>query len=252
MEEKGHNNRVYMLDTIRGVIIIGVVVYHFLFDLYDMFDVNLWWMDSTPINFIRDFGAGVLIFISGISSLLSRNNIKRGIKTLICAALLSIVTYIFVPDNFIFIGILHFLGTMMLLYGIAGKTVNKIPRVFGIAVCLIIFFVIFPLDNGYIGIKGLFTLDIPYELRNSTFEYILGFGGGHLYSADYFPFLPWSFLFLAGTFVGNYVREGRIPSFLYKDICKPISFLGRNTLVIYLLHQPVMCALMMLVAKIIK
>lgn len=249
---KSKDGRVYMLDTIRGIIILGVVVYHFLFDLWDIFDMNLWWMESFLVNAVRDFGAGVLIFISGISSLLSRNNVKRGVKTLICALILSLVTWLVMPDNFIFFGILHFLGLMMLVYGIIGRTVNKIPRIVGFAVFAAIFVFTYPLViDGTVGLLNIWKINIPNELKTSLGTYILGFGGGEMISADYFPILPWSALFFAGTYIGNYVKEKKIPAFMYRDMCRPVTFLGQNTLVIYLLHQPVIFGLVMLADKLV-
>lgn len=245
MEEK--RKRIHTMDTLRGIVIIGVVLYHLFYDLYDMTSLNMNWIRSDWANFIRDFGAGVLIFLSGVSSLLSKNNIWRGVKTLICALILSLVTYFVIPDNFIFIGILHFMGTMMLLYGIFGKYINKLPRIPAFVILFLVFLFIFRIPDGYIGIKDVLEIDIPREWRSSTFTYVLGLGGGNLYSADYFPFLPWSLLFLAGTFIGNYVKEGRVPGWMYKDYCKPVTFLGRNTLIIYLLHQPVIYGIMMLI-----
>lgn len=243
--------RVHMIDTIRGVIILGVVAYHFLFDLWDIWDMDLWWMNSVFVNAVRDFGAGVLIFLSGISSLLSHSNIKRGLKTLACALLLSLVTYFVMPDNFIFWGILHFMGFMMLLYGLLGKYINKLPRLAGFGIFMALFVFMYPLlIDGYVGIPALLKIYVPDSMKTSVITYIIGFGGGELMSADYFPILPWSALFLAGTYIGNYVKEGRIPEFMYKDICKQVTFLGRNTLVIYLLHQPVIFALVWLAYKI--
>jgi len=243
--------RIHMLDTIRGVIILGVVAYHFLFDLWDIWGMDLWWMESVLVNAIRDFGAGVLIFLSGISSLLSHSNIARGVKTIACALILSLVTYFVVPDNFIFWGILHFLGFMMLFYGITGRCINKLPRLAGFGIFMALFVFMYPLTiDGYVGLLGLIKIYIPEAVKTSVFTYIIGFGGGELVSADYFPILPWSALFLAGTYVGNYVKEGRIPEFMYKDICRPVTFLGRNTLIIYLLHQPVIFALVWFVYKI--
>ena len=244
--------RVNMMDTLRGIIIIGVVIYHTLFDLYDLFGFDLPWMESSPVNFIRDFGAGVLIFISGVSSHLSRNNIKRGIKTLICAMILSLVTYFFVPENFIFIGILHFLGFMMLMYGIFGKYINKLSSLGSAIIFFVIFLLVFRVEEGYIGISNVLEISLPDSFYDSTFDYLLGFGGGHYFSADYFPLIPWMFLFLSGTFVGNYVKCGKIPAFLYKDICRPITYIGRHTLIIYLVHQPLVYGTLLLVSHIMR
>ena len=230
--------RVYMLDTIRGVLILGVVIYHLIFDLYYIFGLNCPWIFSPLADFIRDFGAGMFIFIAGISSRLSHNNYIRAAKTSVCALLLSLVTYIFIREEFIFLGILHFLAFMMLFYALLGRIIEKIPAIAVMVVNLIIFAFIVP----------FFLINpIPYELQINTWTYILGFGGGKLYSADYFPLLPWFFLFIGGTGAGFYVKEGKIPKFLYYDICKPITWIGRHTIIIYMLHQPIMYGILSLV-----
>ena len=232
-------NRIYLLDTIRGILIIGVVVYHILFDLYDLFDVSACQFIITKYaDFIRDFGAGTLIFISGISSRLSRSNIKRGIKAIIFSILLSIVTYF--ADCFIFFGIIHFMGTAMLIYGLLEKFLIKLDGIVAILVSFILFVIcIYVLDNSI----------YPKEWNDTVYGYVLGFDGGKYMSWDYFPLLRWIFLFITGTYVGKYFKEGRIPGFFYKDFCKPITFLGRYTIWIYLLHQPIVMGILMIIFR---
>lgn len=55
-------------------------------------------------------------------------------------------------------------------------------------------------------------------------------------SADYFPILPWVFLFWCGVFLARLWRPGRgePPAAL-----RPLCAIGRNTLLVYMLHQPV-------------
>lgn len=248
---ENNKKRVHVLDTIRGGIIIVMVIYHLLFDLYDMFGVNLWWMNSLAMNTVRDIGAGMLIMLAGVSCRLSRSNVKRGIKTLLFALVLSLITYIFIPYNFIFMGILHFMGTMMLLYGLVGEWLNKIPRIAGFVLFFAIFMFVYPVNEGILGIRGLCEIQVPDEWKTSVFTYILGFGGGEYNSADYFSFLPWGPLFLAGTYLGNYVKEGKLWPGMYKDVCKPITWLGRHTLIIYMVHQPVIYGVLTVIFKLI-
>lgn len=59
-------------------------------------------------------------------------------------------------------------------------------------------------------------------------------------STDYFPLLPWIFVFLLGTWAGKYIKEGRLPRWFYEAKCPPLAGVGRHSLLIYMLHQPVL------------
>ncbi len=231
--------RIYTLDTIRGIMIIGVVIYHIIFDLYDFFGLkSVSFICSPYADFVRDFGAGVLIFISGISSRLSKSNLKRGIKALFFAGILSAVTY--AMDCFIFFGILHFLSVSMILYGVLEKIVEKMDSIFAVIVSLILF-----CGAWYVISNRLY----PASFGNTVFGYIMGFSSGKYMSWDYFPIIPWGFLFLAGTFAGRYFRDGKIPKFMYNDYLKPVTFVGRYTIWIYLLHQPIVYGVLWLIFR---
>ena len=58
------------------------------------------------------------------------------------------------------------------------------------------------------------------------------------FSTDYFPLLPWLFLFWAGFFLHHLVGRERMQP-LRRSVCPPLGWLGRHSLVLYLLHQPV-------------
>ena len=64
-------------------------------------------------------------------------------------------------------------------------------------------------------------------------------------STDYFPLLPWVFVFLLGTWAGKYIKAGRMPAWFYQTDCPPLAAVGRHSLVIYVLHQPVLYGLTM-------
>lgn len=247
METLQNSKRIHTLDTVRGIIIIGVVIYHFIFDLIVIYEIDFpiffsWW-----INAIRDFGAGMLIFISGISSYLSRSNLKRGIKALVVAAGLSIVTWIFVRDEFIFIGILHFLGFCMVISHFTIKYIKKIPALPGMIVCTLGFILTYNIYYGRVEFFGLWSYVLPLQWFDSMGTYLLGINWHGLHSADYFPLLPWIFVFIAGNIMGRYFKEGRIPKIMYRDFCPVISYIGTKTLLIYIVHQPVIYGIMELI-----
>lgn len=247
METLQNNKRIHSLDTIRGVIIIGVVIYHFIFDLIVIYGIDFpiffsWW-----INAIRDLGAGMLIFISGISSYLSRSNLKRGIKALAVAAVFSLATWFFVRDEFIFAGILHFLGLCMVISHFTIKYIKKIPVVLGIVVCTLGFILTYNIYYGSIEFFNIWSVELNASWCNNLGTYLLGINWDGIHSADYFPILPWIFVFVAGNIMGRYFKAGRIPKIMYKDFCPVISYIGTKTLLIYVIHQPVLYGIMELI-----
>lgn len=75
---------------------------------------------------------------------------------------------------------------------------------------------------------------------------LFGFTTPDFASADYFPLLPWFFVFLLGTWAGRYVKAGRLPQWFYTAKAPRLALVGRHALVLYVLHQPLLYALTML------
>lgn len=252
-EKKDYSKRIHFMDTVRGVIIIGVVAYHTLFDLCAIYGIPVDGFLFHPIvNFVRDFGAGMLILISGISCNLSRSNLKRGLICLGIALGFSLFTYFALgKGSFIFFGVLHLLAFCMLAYTALRKLIDKIPG-FVAPILFVLFLFVFGVKDGYLGFFGWELIKIP-EFDGNVVTYCLGlpwYDG--LYSADYFPIIPWFILFLTGTILGKYFKEGRIPKFLYADICPPITYIGTKTIFIYVLHQPIVYGILYLVFYLIN
>jgi uncharacterized membrane protein len=66
-------------------------------------------------------------------------------------------------------------------------------------------------------------------------------------SSDYFPLLPWAFIFLVGTFFGRFAAAEKFPKFTYQSHIPPLSFMGRHALIIYIVHQPIIAGVAWLV-----
>lgn len=243
-EMSAKKSRYYVLDIIRGICIILVVLYHLLYDLSEVFGGNYAFFRSEGMNIFRDAFVGTLIFLSGISCNLSRSNIKRGIKTFLCGMLISLVMLIAMPDSKIIFGILHFLGVAMIVYGFAGKILEKIPTMVGFLGLFLTHLLTLGVHDGYFGWPRLFTINTP-DVPGNILLYILGFNTGHG-SGDYWPIMPWLFLFLAGTFVGRYFKEEKVPKWFRLNPVPPLAFIGRNTMIIYLVHQPLIYGLLYL------
>lgn len=233
----GDKGRITMIDTLRGVLIILVVAYHVFFDLNDIFGVRISFMYTYGMNLFRDCFVGLLIVVAGISCNLTRSNIKRGLKTLFLGMVITSVTLLIMPDQRVLFGILHFMGTSMLLWGLCEKFFVKVPAPAGIVFSLI----------GYVVTLSFYDLKNMY---NNFLFFVLGFRTD-IFSADYYPVFPWIFLFLIGGFLGRNIRKRKLPDLVYQDVCPFLSLIGRHTLLIYIVHQPLVYGLLWMVFRII-
>lgn len=238
------SGRVHLLDEVRGLSIILMVIYHFFFDLVIIFRVNIPLFYTSSIVFLAHFFAGVFIFISGTVCNYSRSNLKRGVICFLLGLLVSLITYFFnsgYPDLF---GILHFLGVSMVLFVLLKKPLSKVPTLLGMIIFAILFIATFNLQNGYLFFENFLKLPLPESLYETNNFFFLGFHNELFASSDYFPMFPWVFLFFLGSFFGRLLKEDKMPKFFYKKHIPPLAFIGRYTIYIYLIHQPVLMGIL--------
>ena len=237
--------RVVLLDELRGLCIILMVIFHGAYDLVYIFGIDI------PIfygpflqRFAQPFVAGIFILISGIVSRYSRSNLGRGLLVLACALLMTLVTWRVMPDQLILFGILHLLGLCMVAYGLIvrlrrGKP-DRLPALVGTALFAALFALTWNVPRGYLGFAHTpLMLRLPGAFYAGPWLSPLGFPGPGFTSADYFPLLPWTLLFAAGTYCGALFHMGHMPAFFYRSHVPALAAVGRHTLWIYLLHQPV-------------
>ena len=252
------NDRIYALDTARGICVILMVCYHMFYTVGYIFGFG--WAKSmfdffTPIE---PLFAGIFILICGISCQLSKSNLKRGLKLGALAIVLTIVTYLIsryanLPDTgdiVIWFGILHLLAVCILLFALIKKVFNVIHPIFGVILVLIPLMLLFRINSGIIGI-GSFVIELPHSLYESYILYPLGLSKP-LASGDYFPILPWIFVFFAGCFLGVFFKKRQVPDGFYTDYFPKIGGIGRNALIIYVIHQPAIYAVTWLIVQLMK
>lgn len=236
---KSNNSRVYLIDEIRAFAIICMVVYHAFFDLVYYFNVNIEAFHSETLYFLVDVFVFIFVFISGSACAFSRNNLKRG---LICFSLglsISLITYLFIKDMFVAFGILHMLGVCMIIYSITNKIINKCNPWLLILICILLFFITFNVELGFLGFKNIAYINLPRKLYDIKFLFFLGFTSNTFESSDYFALFPWLFCFIAGSCFGRLLKSEKMPRVFYNLHSKPLAFIGRHTLIIYILHQPI-------------
>lgn len=229
--------RIHLLDTLRGVSIIGMILHHILYDLYVFGFVSSAVVFSPWVTRLyTPLVASMFMLISGICCRFARNNVKRGFKTLAAAILVTVVTVV-IGQPIIF-GVLHFFACAMIIYGLCGKTLDKLPRKLAPVLWVVLFVVC----------SALFA-DRTYEVPGLWW---LGIHSSSFYSADYYPLLPWIFVFFMGTWLGQYVADGKFPKRFYNTEPTKLGVMGRHALLIYLAHQPVCYGLCWLLSVILK
>ena len=113
----------------------------------------------------------------------------------------------------------------------------------GLAGAFGLFLLVRNINDGFLGFAGVPILMLPRSWYANLFTAGLGFPGPGFVSSDYFALLPWLLLFWTGYFL--YRLRPAEP--LLPDIRLPgFSAMGRHSLLIYLLHQPVLYALLVL------
>ena len=229
--------RIWELDALRGLCILCMVIIHAFWDLSAFggftFDLPGWFL------FCRQYGHILFILLSGLCATLASRSFQRGVYVFGAALVISYVTFFMVnvlnfpSDMLIWFGILHLLGVCMMLFPLFKRLPVWALAVLGVGfVALVVWF-----ESFRIPVNFLF----PLGLRAQGF-----YCGG-----DYFPLLPWLFLFWAGYFLHHLVGRGRLAP-LRRSVCPPLGWMGRHSLVLYLLHQPVILGVLTVAFRLVR
>lgn len=234
--------RFWDVDLVRGVAMVMVALYHLIYDLdnfggYGIESTSGFW------GVFADVSAFMFVFLVGLSLTLSHARagaatgtgvpfakyLRRGLRIFAYGML---ITLIFWALNFgaVIIGILQLIGlSIILAYPFMRlKFANLFAGLLVIAA------------GTYIQSKDLVADGVTGVLLAP-----LGILPEGLFMPDYRPLLPWFGVVLLGIFFGNVFylawRRGR-PATAAPSYTVPLNFLGRHTLFIYLVHQPIIIA----------
>lgn len=238
-------NRIWELDALRGICILGMMVVHFVFDLNEFAGLGLTmpgWFD-----FCQRYGHILFILISGICATLASRSFRRGVIVFCAGLLVTGVTLFMVcvlkfnRSLSIYFGILHLLGLCMILFPLF----KKLP-VWALAVLGASFVAL------GVWLAALEPVAVSFPSAQGLLLGAIGIRPAGFYSGDYFPIFPNLGWFLLGAVLGRTVyrrRESLLPK-VNADffLLRFFRFCGRHSLWIYLLHQPVLAGLTMLLA----
>lgn len=243
---KAQNKRFLLIDAVRGSAIISMILFHFMYDLNQLFGLNTEWYDSPSIHIWQQSICCTFILVSGFVWQLSarsvRVNIKRGVLLNIFGLIITLVTLIAAPSEPVWFGILSFMGCAVMLMIPLHRLFQKLSPVLGLVVTLALFVLCRDIKDGIVGINSLWTIAPPELLYDSKLLTIFGFPYSGFYSSDYFPILPWFLLFAAGYFLYSCAKDRMKGIGLMYTNIPLLSAMGRKSIEIYMLHQPVCMA----------
>jgi len=227
------NNRLYIIDFIRGCAIIMMVIFH-IFLSFNLFNNTNYNLNTGILNLFGIISRNIFIFLSGISLYLSyknskkkqflRKQINRLISIFIFSVIVTILSYTVLPNKYIIFGILHYMFVSLL-----------------ILVLYLNFFNTKYLYN-FLGLALLFknielSPDIIFNNNyfNNYFGHTLGFNPYYKNTIDYFPLKNWLYKSILGIIFASYIsleKKTNINYFKNNSITK----LGKNSLFIYIFN----------------
>ena len=221
-----------------------MIFFHLFYDL-NYFGIIYIKMHSYPLFYFFLPFPVIFFLLVGISLTLSYNRVKnkldsslilkkfafRSLKIFSLAIIITIVSYFYLKDGFILFGVLHFIALSIIL---AYPFIKQKSSVLFFGIIIIIF--------------GIFLYNYTFHFN---FLLWLGFTPYGFYTLDYYPLLPWFGFILIGIFIGNrfytdYKRRFNLSDFSDIRVIKFLSFLGKKSLLIYFLHQPIIVGIIYL------
>jgi uncharacterized membrane protein len=242
---KSTETRFWEVDVLRAVAIMLMVIFHLVYDLVHFGGYGIT-VAGGPWYWVGRICAVMFIVLVGVSLSIGYakdekakvpftqqflRHFKRGSFVFFWGMAITMVAWFFVSDGQILFGILHLIGFSIILAFplLPFKYTNLI---FGI-LCIA---------------AGLYLQDRSFEF---SWLFWLGLKPEVYHYLDYYPVLPWFGAVLTGVFIGNvfYCGDGRrfkLPDLSRFIPVRVLCFFGRHSLIIYLIHQPLIVMILVL------
>lgn len=231
------HRRIALLDLARTVALVGMVAFHFSYDLLMFGFLAPSYAGTAFFYFHARIVAGAFILLAGIGLWLTHDAqidwpkfIFRFGKIAAAAALVTVATRIAMPDSYVYFGILHAIA----LYSLLGLAFLRVPGLVVLAV----------------GVAIFLGADL---LRSPAFDIpvlkFLGLSTTPAYTIDFEPVFPWFGTFLIGLAIGKIGssfglwRSLALWPFRSGAVLRGLVWPARHSLAIYLIHQPILLGL---------
>ena len=223
--------RILWIDVIRGISILAMITFHFAFDMMyfgfaksDLIYQPDWKLFERMIAFSFLFIAGLSLSITHEARIKWKSFIRRYGVTAICAALISTVTYILFGNDMIRFGILHAISVSGLISLLLLKLNSLSLALLAFLIFLVNLLIEQPLQGDYFWQWLIYTTETPNSL-------------------DYRPIIPWIAPFILGMASCQLFKKWGLletrNGIIHREL-SILSWLGRNSLIIYLIHQPIL------------
>ena len=247
-----------------------MILYHFCWDLKYIKGFGMEWYVSEGAHLWQQSICWTFILLAGFCMHFARSPIRNGAIVFLFGVIVTCITEIFLPEAPVHFGVLTLLGSSMMLMGAYLKIYEKINGLtpeqsrehkykpdknvsaFGFMISALLFAITKGINYGVLALSFI-KFNLPETLYQGggadgmgrAYLTYLGFMQDGFYSSDYFSLMPWLFLFMAGYFLYGILRSYFKLQIFHINV-KPLSWLGRHSLFIYLLHQPVLYVITLL------
>ncbi|MFH1394287.1 MAG: heparan-alpha-glucosaminide N-acetyltransferase [Candidatus Micrarchaeota archaeon] len=227
--------RIAGIDALRGTAIVMMIAYHLFIDL-DFFRVLS--VDLSGLGWIlfQRTIAFMFLFVAGISLALMEGRkkgrweyLKRAAMLGTVALLITAVTWIYPHERFIMFGIIHLIAASTLIA----------PMFLRLGLWNVFF--------GFLLIAAGFFLGTA-PAHGTDYLFFLGINSPGYWPLDYYPLIPWFGIILLGIYAGQrFIARNaeKIANARGDRLIDRLAFLGRHSLLIYLIHQPILAALIL-------
>jgi uncharacterized membrane protein len=231
-------SRLELIDGLRGLAVAMMIAYHFCYDL-TWFGWAQWrllydpawiaWRSAIVTLFL--FLVGVSLALRELNQVKPQHFWKRWAHIAAAALLVSLGSWLFAGDRFIYFGILH-LVALALLLGSLCAALGRWNAVLGLLIVVI-------------------GLSVHSDMFNPKLWNWLGFASIKPATEDYAPLFPWFGIVLIGMALGQTWIQRGLPGAHYR-LPRVLCWLGRWSLTVYLTHQMILIGMLWVIQSLIQ